>query len=432
VPVATNILVVGALIFIAHAFTGVFSRTRVPDVLLLTVIGLFLGPILHLVKPENFGAVGPVFATVTLVIILFEAGLSLDLDILRGSIRTTSMLTLTTFFITMTAVGLAGQFLLHISLKSSLMLGAIIGSTSPAVIVPLTKKMQMEQSTKTVLFLESAFSDVLSIVITFGFIDSYRLGKLQVGSMVGQIIATLVLAGIVGALSAIGWSALLRRIRGLENSIFTTPAFVFVLFGVVELLGFSGYVAAAVFGAVLGNMEVFHGKEWVRRYLPDEPITLNETERVFLGEVVFLLKTFFFVYVGVSIRLTEPWLVYVALALTAMIFILRIPAARIALSRSTPKHDAALVAVMSPKGLAAVVLASIPLEQHLPGGETLQAVTYGVVFLSIVFTSVLSFLVERTRVANLYTAVFRGFAVPPVIEPIPIPAEPLPASKVEV
>jgi NhaP-type Na+/H+ or K+/H+ antiporter len=424
VPVATNILVVGALVFVAHAFTGLFGRTRVPDVLLLTIIGLFFGPIFHLVKPENFGSVGPVFATVTLIIILFEAGLTLDLDVLRGSLRSTFALTSITFVVTMISVGVAAHYLLNMGPKLTFMLGAIVGSTSPAVIVPLIKKLPMEQSTKTVLFLESAVSDVVSIVVTFGFIESFRLGKLRVGQMIGQLIATLVLAGIVGALSAIAWSALLRRIRGLENSIFTTPAFVFVLFGIVELLGFSGYVAAAVFGAVLGNMEVFHGTEWMRRYLPDEPITLNETERVFLGEVVFLLKTFFFVYVGVSIRLTEPWLVYVALALTTIIFALRIPSAWMGLSRTTPKRDAALVAVMSPKGLAAVVLASIPLEQHLPGGDMLQAVTYGIVFLSIVFTSVLTFLIERTSVANLYTAFFKGFQSS-------APSNSVPASNIE-
>ncbi len=130
-----------------------------------------------------------------------------------------------------------------------------------------------------------------------------------------------------------------------------------------------------------------------------------------------MLKTFFFVYVGVSIRLTEPWIAYAALALTALIFVLRIPCARIGLSRTTPKHDAALVAVMCPKGLAAVVLAGIPLEQHLPGGATLQAVTYAIVFLSIVFTSVLSFLIERTAVAKVYSAFFGGFAVSPPAEP---------------
>ncbi len=349
--VATNILVVGFLVFVAHAFTGLFSRTRVPDVLLLTIIGILLGPVLHLVTPESFGAVGPVFATVTLIIILFEAGLSLDLDVLRGAIRSTLALTLTNFLLTMIGVGIAAHYLLGLDPHLTFMLGAIVGSTSPAVIVPLTKRIDMAPSSKTVLFLESAISDVISIVVAIGFMDSYHLGKVRPGQMLGQIIATLVLAGFAGAASAFLWSVLLRRIRGLENSIFTTPAFVFVLFGLVEILGFSGYVAAAVFGAVLGNIEVFHGMAWMRRYLPSEAITLNETERVFLGEVVFLLKTFFFVYVGVSIKFTDSYLVYAGLALTILIFIIRIPAAWIGLDRTTPVRDASLVAIMSPKGL---------------------------------------------------------------------------------
>jgi NhaP-type Na+/H+ or K+/H+ antiporter len=416
--VATNILVVGFLIFVAHAFTGLFSRTRVPDVLLLTIIGIFLGPVFHLVTPANFGAVGPVFATVTLIILLFEAGLSLDLDVLRGAIRSTLTLTLTNFLLTTFAVAATGYFLLGLELKLTLMLGAILGSTSPAVIVPLTKRLTMAESSKTVLFLESAVSDVLAIVVAIGIMDSYRIGKVRVGEMIGQVIATLVLAGIAGAGSAFVWSVLLRRVRALENSIFTTPAFVFVLYGVVDLLGFSGYVAAAVFGAVLGNIEVFHGMAWMRRYLPGEAITLNETERVFLGEVVFLLKTFFFVYVGVSIQFTDPRIVYVALALTALIFVIRIPATWIGVERRTSVHDASLIAGMSPKGLAAVVLASIPLEQHLPHGDVIQGVTYGIVFLSIVFTSVLSFLIERTSLARVYHFLFRGFGRVVVVESV--------------
>ncbi|HMF74862.1 MAG TPA: cation:proton antiporter [Bryobacteraceae bacterium] len=421
--VATNILVVGALIFGAHAFTGIFSRTRIPDVLLLTIIGIILGPVLHLVTPANFGMIGPVFAAVTLIIILFEAGLSLDLDILRGAIRSTLALTLINFGITMAGVGAAAHFLLGLEFRLTLLLGAIVASTSPAVIVPLTKRMhQVTQSTKTILFLESALSDVLSIVVAIGFMDSYRLGKLHVTQMIGQIFATLILAGIAGLLSAFAWSALLRRVRALENSIFTTPAFVFVLFGIVELFGFSGYVAAVVFGAVLGNMEVFHGIPWMRPYLPSEAITLNLEERNFLGEAVFLLKTFFFVYVGVSIKFTDLPLVYVGLALTGLIFLIRIPSAWLGLPRATPVRDVSLVAIMSPKGLAAVVLASMPLEQNIAHGSDLQNVTYCIVFVSIVLTSVLSFLIERTALAKVYALIFRGFGRSEPLAPENIPA----------
>src|SRR5947209_5731438 len=237
--VAANILVVGFLVFVAHAFTGIFSRTRVPDVLLLTIIGIILGPVLHLVRPESFGSVGPVFATVTLIILLFEAGLSLDLDVLRGAIRSTLTLTLTNFAVTMLSVGIIAHLFTGLAPQLTLTLGAIIGSTSPAVIVPLTRRLDMQPSSRTILFLESAISDVLSIVVAIGLIDSYRFGgKVQFGQMAGQLISTLLMAGFAGAGFGFIWSVLLRRIRGLENSLFTTPAFVFVLFGIVELLGF--------------------------------------------------------------------------------------------------------------------------------------------------------------------------------------------------
>jgi cell volume regulation protein A len=407
--VAANILVVGFLVFVAHAFTGFFSRTRVPDVLLLTIIGILLGPVLHKVTPENFGAVGPMFAQVTLVIILFEAGLSLDFDILKGAIRSTLTLTLTNFVLTVIGIGIVAHYVTGLSYRLTLMLGAILGSTSPAVIVPLCRRLKMQERSKTILFIESAISDVLSIVVAIGFVQSFQLGSVRVGQMIGQIIATLVLAGLAGAGAGFIWSAVLKRIRGLENSIFTTPAFVFVLFGVVELLGFSGYVAAVVFGAVLGNIEVFHGILWMRRYLPQEAITLNDTERVFIAEVVFLLKTFFFVYLGVSIKFADLKLVYFALLLTGLVFAIRPIATWIGVDRTAPVGDAALIAIMSPKGLAAVVLASIPLEQNLPGGEMLRDVTYGVVFFSILFTCVLSFLLERTALAKVYALPFRGF-----------------------
>jgi hypothetical protein len=95
--VAAKIRVVGALIVVAQPFTDLFSRTRVRDVLLLTVIGILLGPVLHVVTPANFGAIRPAFATAIPIILLFEAGLSLHRDILRGPIRGTISLTLVNF-----------------------------------------------------------------------------------------------------------------------------------------------------------------------------------------------------------------------------------------------------------------------------------------------------------------------------------------------
>ncbi len=81
--IAPVIVFVGALIFLAHLFAGIFSRTKIPDVLLLFMIGLFLGPVLGIVTPADFGVVGPVFTTITLVFILFESGTELRADLTK-------------------------------------------------------------------------------------------------------------------------------------------------------------------------------------------------------------------------------------------------------------------------------------------------------------------------------------------------------------
>ncbi len=68
------------------------------------------------------------------------------------------------------------------------------------------------------------------------------------------------------------------------------------------------------------------------------------------------------------------------------------------------------MAAMAPKGLAAAVLASIPLQQGLQGGDLIQNSTYAVVLFSIVVNSILIFLQDKTFVGRAYRAIFRGFA----------------------
>ena len=102
--IAPVVFFVGILIFLAHLFTGIFSRTRVPDVLLLIIIGVCIGPIFGLVSTSQFGVVGPVMVTITLIIILFESGTALELNTLRSLVGGALALANISFFLTMGAV----------------------------------------------------------------------------------------------------------------------------------------------------------------------------------------------------------------------------------------------------------------------------------------------------------------------------------------
>jgi potassium/hydrogen antiporter len=74
------------------------------------------------------------------------------------------------------------------------MLGAIIGGTSSAVVIPLVRQLNISNNSRTILILESAFSDVLCIVFALAFIEAAQLGQIQVGTTIGQILASFILA----------------------------------------------------------------------------------------------------------------------------------------------------------------------------------------------------------------------------------------------
>ncbi len=109
---AKVILLVGMLIFVAHFLSHFFRKTNIPDVLVLMMIGIIAGPVMGVVKPEQFGEVGSVISTIALVVILFESGTSLDLKVLGGSLGFSSCPSFSiklTDFTNFTLVRLAGS-----------------------------------------------------------------------------------------------------------------------------------------------------------------------------------------------------------------------------------------------------------------------------------------------------------------------------------
>ncbi len=399
--IAQVIAFVGILVFAAHLFTGIFSRTRIPDVILLIIIGICVGPVLGLASPPLFGAVGPVFTTITLIIILFESGIALRLSMLRSALSGAMILAPLSFFSTMIVVAGFAIWLADLAILPAFILGAIVGSTSETVVIPLVRQLRIREETQTLLSVESSVNDVLSIVITIALVQAYTLGEFEIARVSGDLIASFLVALVFGIIGAFIWSILLNRIRAIKNAMFTTPAFVFVIFGIVETMGFSGAIAALAFGVTIGNIETIRFP-FFKTLMVRESVGLNETEKIFFSEIAFLLKTFFFIYLGISLELISGWLITVGLVLTFVAFLLRIPAVRISVRKSVPPKDVSVMAIMVPKGLAAVVLASIPLQQGVIGGGLIKDITYGVVLFSIVLTSFLVILIEKTKLANFY------------------------------
>lgn len=387
---AAAILLIGGLVFLAHFFAHLFSRTRIPDVLWLLLIGVGLGPVSHLLSPEAFGVVGPAFVAITLVLILFESGLSLQFQRLRRALPGTLALSTASFIAEAAIVGAATWWLTPLGWRA-ILLGIIVAGNSPTVIVPLAKGLRMGDHIRDILFLESALGDVVSIVLALALLDFHFNGWSHWFGTTVTFVLGFGGAVVLGSLAGLAWALALRKTRGLENPMFTTPAFVFMVYGAAELLHANGAIAALAFGIILGNVE---GSPLMHEALPAEG--LNPAEMSFLSEIVFLLKTFFFVYIGLSIRFTDLRWLALGAGLTALLLVARVPAVRFALPRHAASlRDTGLAACMIPKGLAAAVLAALLVEQKVPGAEELQSVVYSIIFFGVVFTSILVFFANQ-------------------------------------
>lgn len=410
--IGTIILFGGVLVFAAHFFAWLFSFTRIPDVLLLLLVGILVGPILGGITPDFFGQTGVLFSLIVLTIILFEGGTEMRIDVIRGAIKGTAALTTFSFLVSMLVVGVGMWWFLHVPLLLALAFGATIGGTSSAVVIPLLEQLQIGSEAKAALTIESALTDVLSVVSASALFLAYTAGGVSPGTVALDIVFSFLGASVVGVVAGMVWSLLLTRIRTINNSIFTTPAFVLILFGVSELLGLSGPIAALAFGVTLGNSAF--ARIWLeRRHIilsqVLHPVAPSERERSFFSEIVFVFQTFFFVYVGISIPVYGSAFAWtLALVVVAAIFLFRIFVVRFTAESDVPSRDRAFMASIVPKGLAAAVLATLIFDATIPFGELLQQVTFLVILVSVVATSVLLFCMSRTPLVSLYMKLTGG------------------------
>ena len=393
---------IGVLVFSAHLFAVFFKKKRVPDVLLLIIIGLIIGPLLHLVDVNDLREAGAFFSSVTLVFILFEGGTDISIKTLKDSWKSLMRIMFPSFVLSVLIVGFIGWRFLDLSVNAALLLGTILGGTGSTVVIPLVRQLNIREDTKTILMLESAITVVLSIVIGLAFLETFDYGSLDVFRVIGKVVSSFVMATLIGITGGIIWSSLLEKTRTIQNSMFLTPAFVFIIYGISESMEFSGAISALAFGIAIANTEYFEFP-FLKKYHKGKMDKLNPNEKSFFSEVVFLLKTFFFVYIGISIPFDSLIALVFGVFITLALFIMRLILTRVVVPQKTKTFDKAIISTMIPKGLAAAVLATIPEQKGIPGGETIKYVVYSVVFVSIAFTSILILLSYRyPKVRRLY------------------------------
>lgn len=387
------VVFLGILIFGAHLFNILFTKTKVPNALWFLLIGIVIGPVLGLVHQGHFGAVGRVFTNITLVIVLFESGVNLKLRELGGAIGSASLLTVTNFLITSALTSVIAYYFTSLdNMVNAAFFGVIIGGTSSAVVIPIIKQLKINPKGETVLLLESALSDVLCLVIGLAVLGAMQKGIFDMGEMLDMVWKSFLLAALIGIAAGLVWSVFLDRVRKIQNYTFTNLAMVFVVAGLTDLIGLNGGIATLAFGVTLGNAHVFK-QTFLKKIIPSKE--LLQTEKSFFAEIAFILQTYFFVYAGVSIKFGNPFMFLLGLIMVIIIIAIRPLTVRVFVREKMSFKDLAIMGVMSPKGLVPAILASIPLQLGIEGGHIIQDLAYSVVLFSILLCSILVIILSK-------------------------------------
>jgi len=391
--VSLTIVFLGVLILTAHLLNGMFKRTKIPSALWLLLIGIILGPISGIVREEHFGEVGPIFTSITLMILLFEGGVNLKLKELKDSIGSAFLLTLINFLLSASIATILAYYLTGIDTWiNATFFGVIVGGTSSAVVIPIVNQLKINKKGSTVLLLESALSDVFCLVIGLALLSSMEKGVFEIKSILNVVWKSFLFAALVGVLFGIIWSVILGKIRNIQNNMFINLSVVFIVAGMTELIGWNGGIATLMFGIALGNAYLFK-ETFLRKILPSKEL-MNE-ERSFFSEIAFILQTYFFVYVGVTIKFGSPIFYIVGVLIVGAVAVVRPFTIRILVRKKMPVKDLAIMGIMSPKGLVPAILASIPIQMGIVGGDLIQDLTYSVVLISILLCAVLVVLINR-------------------------------------
>ena len=394
----------GLLIFFAHIFGAAFPKTRIPSVLLLMLIGLLLGPVTHLISPDSFGKVGSVFTTITLICILFQSGTTLDLKVLGNSIGPALLATLLNYVVITGIAILLGQYLLHLNFVQCCFLGAALGGTSSAVVIPMVNQLKPSERASTILNLEAALSDIVCLIIAMALLESFGTGDIDASDIAWNIVLSMLGSIAIGIIVGYAWIVILKNLlTELSNSMFTTFALAFIIYGVTNLIGLNGGMAILAFGIATAN---YHMSPIAKKSFTDraDDISLNANDRNFYSEIVFILQTYFFVYVGISIRFNNWHYLLVGALFTALMFATRFVTMSLMGKKGISRRDRRLMRVLGPKGLVAAVLSSLPLQwaqathasaKMIEACQAIQDVAYATVLFSILTCSLIIIITEK-------------------------------------
>jgi len=310
-------------------------RIKVPAILPLLLTGLLVGPLSTLWTDDGMKLLDPVwngqnglfagdhlfhFVELSIGLILFEGGMSLKRDEIKGVGPSIINIITLGSFITFVGGGLLVHFIIGLHWDISFLISGLIIVTGPTVIGPILRNLPLKRSVSTLLKWEGILIDpigALVAVLVYEFIHlshSAEFGGngLFTGLALKQFLMIALEGTSLGFFSAHGLKYLLKRnlVPHYLLTVFTLGFVLAVFVGSHYLVSDSGLLTVVVLGMVIGNIDIPHKKEIA-----------------YFGESIsILLIAILFILLSANMNMSELYLILdwkVGVLFAAIIFILR-------------------------------------------------------------------------------------------------------------
>lgn len=369
-----------ALIFmIGYLLAAVFKKLRLPELIGYLLSGMILGPYGMNVLDVSLLDIGSDIKQIALLIILTQAGLSLELDDFKKMGSKAVFMGFVPACFEITATFFLSKWLFNFNTIDALLLGTIIASASPAVIVPKMLKLMNEgygikKGVPQLVLTGASVDDVFNIVL-FTSVLGFQANS-SVSAMDFVMIPVTILLGIgLGIVMGFAVSYVFKRINtSIQIKTILVLSIGFVLLTVEPLvtnyLPFSALIAVMAMGVTL-----------LKTYPEDAKAISHQLSRLWVGAQVLL-----FALVGAAVNLGYASKAgYLAIIMLVLALVVRSIGVMVCVSRSdfTRKEKIFAAIAGTPKATVQAAIGGIPLAMGLPNGEMILAISV----IAILFTA---------------------------------------------
>ena len=290
------LLTLSLLLSAALAARFVASLIRVPEMLVLLAFGALLGPsVLDVIDVplESFGA--QLIFTLGVSLILFYGGLNLSLPVLRRVWVGLTMLALPGVLLTAVVTGAVAHYAFDLSWTASLLMGAVLAPTDPAILIPLFIRSRLRPKVAQTVVAESALNDPTGAVLALAFAGVIITGDNSLATPAEEFIVDLGISTVLGIVAGVLLAATISSNRAgiwRESSAAAVLMVVTISYFSLDSAGGSGYLGAFLAGLIVGNMEQL-GLAMHSRH--------EREMREFAGNLADLVTLFVFLVLGANI-----------------------------------------------------------------------------------------------------------------------------------